>query len=118
MEPFGDRLAELRRQRGLTQQDLADLVGATGPMIRGYERGVAYPRVELLVRIADTLECSLDDLFGREPPKVANRELQRLVERISTFPNSEQKIAVAVLEGLVLRHQPPPKPGRKRQSKT
>lgn len=107
MEGFGTRLAAYRKERGLSQKALAEAVGATDAMIRRYEGAEYYPRTELLVRIADVLDCGLDELLGRKrAAHKVNARLQHLVEVISTYPKAEQRTAEAVLEGLVLRHLP------------
>jgi transcriptional regulator with XRE-family HTH domain len=49
----------LRQQRGLSQRELADLVGTTLSAIARLERGGRPPRIDTLLRIADALDCEL-----------------------------------------------------------
>lgn len=48
MAEFKDRLRELRKKRGLTQQELADLIGKTESIVRKYENGTSFPRVSAM----------------------------------------------------------------------
>lgn len=51
----GEHIATARKERGLTQDDLASLTGIDSSNIRGYESGRAMVSVQTLVRIADAL---------------------------------------------------------------
>jgi transcriptional regulator with XRE-family HTH domain len=53
------RVAEQRRDRGLSQRELADLCGTTQSAIARLERGVRPPRLDTLLRIAGALDCEL-----------------------------------------------------------
>jgi predicted transcriptional regulator len=54
-----DKVAERRQQKGLSQRELAELVGTTQSAIARLERGGRPPRIDTLLRIADALECDL-----------------------------------------------------------
>ena len=54
---------------GLSKAGLGRLVGVTGPSVKAWEDPGRYPEAEKLPAIADALECSIDALYGREPPK-------------------------------------------------
>ncbi|HEX9378844.1 MAG TPA: helix-turn-helix transcriptional regulator [Gaiellaceae bacterium] len=54
-----DKVAERRQDRGLSQRELAELVGTTQSAIARLERGGRPPRIDTLLRIADALECDL-----------------------------------------------------------
>ena len=59
------RIAELRKERGLTQEQLGQLVGVSAQAVSKWEKGGA-PDVELLPALADRLGVRIDSLFGRE----------------------------------------------------
>jgi predicted transcriptional regulator len=54
-----EKVAERRQDRGLSQRELAELVGTTQSAIARLERGGRPPRIDTLLRIADALECDL-----------------------------------------------------------
>ena len=61
---FGDRITSLRKQKNISQGDLAKAVGVSREIVGRYERGEALPSVEVAKKIADTFEVSLDYLVG------------------------------------------------------
>ncbi len=52
-------VSERRQERGLSQRELAELVGTTQSAIARLERGGRPPRIDTLLRIADALDCDL-----------------------------------------------------------
>ena len=63
---IGKKLKELRLSESLTQQQLADLLQISRVNYTRYETDVNRPDYELLVKLADFYEVSLDEIFGRE----------------------------------------------------
>lgn len=61
------RLKDLREARGLSQRDLAKLVDLPQSSIARYETGAYSISLAAAQRIADALECTLDQLTGRDP---------------------------------------------------
>ena len=56
---IADRVAEQRMAKGLSQRELAELVGTTQSAIARLERGGRPPRIDTLLRIAEALDCEL-----------------------------------------------------------
>jgi transcriptional regulator with XRE-family HTH domain len=74
LERIAEQLAEHRRSRNLSQQELADLCGTSQPGIARLERGLGAPRVDTLRRIAAALDCELVvELRPRTRPKGGRR---------------------------------------------
>ena len=63
---FNVRLREMRKKRNHTQQWMADTLGIALRSYQCYETGTRTPNYELLTRIADILDVSIDYLFGRD----------------------------------------------------
>lgn len=61
---FGSRLLEVRKSRGFSQAELADLLNTKPPVIGRYEREEATPSVEVELKLAKILGVSLDYLVG------------------------------------------------------
>lgn len=59
------RLKQLRRERGLSQRALADLLGISQQSVNKYENHNIEPDIELLCQIADVFDVSIDYLVGR-----------------------------------------------------
>jgi len=66
LDLFKERLAEVRKEKGFTQAELARRLGVTAQAVSKWERGNAYPDIELLDGISTVLDCSLDYFFQYE----------------------------------------------------
>ena len=66
MKIFGKRLREVRKTKGLKQQELADRLGIKRNTYSDWENGKTEPSFESIVKLADLLDVSLDWLFGRD----------------------------------------------------
>ena len=64
----GSRVRAVRRGRDLSQQQLGDMVGVSGPAVARWENGQDFPKGEKLPAIAKALQKSLDDLFPHDGP--------------------------------------------------
>jgi transcriptional regulator with XRE-family HTH domain len=108
LEGFGDRLADIRQGRGLTQAELAQAVGVSRRVIAYYEHEDAQPPGAMLVDLAKALRVSTDQLLGLKPPKEKRsprtaRLLKRL-QRIEQLPATDRRVLLKMLDSLVERH--------------
>ena len=60
---FGKRLRKLRRNKDLTQEQLAEQIGVSGDFIGQIERGLRSPSFENLQRLSEVLEVKVEELF-------------------------------------------------------
>ena len=63
MKKIGKQIQELRRQKGLTQAELAEQLGVTDKAVSKWERDLSYPDVELLPRLALLFDTTVDELL-------------------------------------------------------
>ena len=70
---FNKRLREMRMKRKLTQQMTADSADIALRTLQNYEQGIREPSYDILVKLADTLDVSLDYLFGRTDDPESHR---------------------------------------------
>ena len=63
MNKFGNYLYALRRAKGMTQAELADLLGVTNKAVSKWETGESFPETSLLIPISDIFGVSVDDLL-------------------------------------------------------
>lgn len=101
---FVKRLVELRKQRGLTQQALADAIDLHVNQIKRYEAGTAQPTLETLVRLAKELHTTLDDLVFGEDYRSPDDDLKLQFEALAQFDESERMVVKELLESLILKH--------------
>ena len=85
---LSERIVELRKERGLTQEQLGQLVGVSAQAVSKWEKGGA-PDVELLPALADRLGVTIDALFGREGGEAV--DIERAVDRwLCAFPQKKR----------------------------
>lgn len=70
MKGFGERIRKYRKLKKFTQDDLGEKVGVTKSYVSKVESESTTPSLEMLVKIAETLEVDISDLLGgkKEPP--------------------------------------------------
>ncbi len=68
-EVLANRLRELRKEKGLTQNQVAIYCDITEKTYQNYELMTREPKLEILVKIADLLDVSIDYLVGRTNEK-------------------------------------------------
>lgn len=100
---LGARIAQLRKERGLTQTQLAELLGLTQQMVASYEVGRRRVPVSLLLAVADALTISIEELIGRPPARTTAKrgpapKLQQQIERIGQLPKAKQRFVMEMLE--------------------
>ena len=66
MVEFGEKLRKLRTEKGLTQKQLASLIGVKNSVISFYELGDRIPSPEVIIKLASALHVSSDYLLGIE----------------------------------------------------
>jgi transcriptional regulator with XRE-family HTH domain len=64
---FGVRLRALRTDRGWSQEEFAHRAELDRTYVSGVERGVRNPTLDVITKLADTLEIDIADLFPRNP---------------------------------------------------
>jgi len=102
---FPARLVALRKQRGWTQQALADALGLNLTQVKRYEIGSSQPSLDALKKIALTLSVSLDELVFDAAERGPDETLKLKFEAIRQFDRDERKIVEGVLDSLIVQHQ-------------
>ena len=100
MESFGTRLAALRKERGLTQDSIADRLNISAQAVSKWENDLTSPDIDTLIKLSDMLDVTLDELMGKvkrdavvlNDPK--DTDLNKLTLRIVVDSNEGDKIRV------------------------
>ena len=101
---FPNRLAELRKERALTQQALADMVGVHVTQLRRYEAGSAQPTLDVLRRLALGLRVSADALVFDKEERGPDEELRLQFEAVKRLDASEKRVVRSVLESILIKN--------------
>ncbi len=83
---FGKRLADIRRSKNLSQEDVAKHLGTKAPVIGRYERDEMKPSIDTANKLAALLEVSLDYLTGNTDIMLDTDTLNRILE-VQQLPN-------------------------------
>lgn len=105
-ETIGQRLARLRKERGITQAELADKLGVAQPVVSDYERGELRLHGQLIVELARILSVSADELLGLEAlPKnngaVRNRRLLRRLQQLERLPKRDLQALLRTIDAFL-----------------
>ena len=92
MPEFKDMLITLRKRNGLTQGDLASMLGMSGSTISMYERGERAPSKEAMEAIADHFNVPLDYLLGRNVVVNKSPSFSDLIDLEEVLPPDEVRL--------------------------
>jgi transcriptional regulator with XRE-family HTH domain len=99
------RLIALRKDRGLTQQGLADATGIHVQQIKRYEAGSSEPSAEALRKIARTFAISTDWLLFEEGERAPSDDLALQFEAVQQLTDDERAVIREVVESLIIKYQ-------------
>lgn len=103
---IGNKIAELRRERGLNQEQLAELALLSRVTIAKYESGRVEPGAQALSRIADALEVSTDTILGRTEDEQEGNNQPKTVEArilangIDKMPKEQREQALNIMRAV------------------
>ena len=98
---IGKRIAQYRRRKGMTQEELSEILEITPHYLSALERGLYNIKLEMLVKILNTLECSADEVFCDVVDKSSSITTSRLSMLLNNLPIDEQKKILAVVETMI-----------------
>jgi len=101
---LSEHLVEIRKQRGMTQQTLANEAGVHVTQLRRYEAGTAQPTADVLRRLAIALRTSADALLFDEDERGPDDDLRLQFEAASRLDPAGKEIVKEVVEGIIMKH--------------
>ena len=107
---LGERIRQLRQQRGWSQAQLSKKLNIHQKQISGYERSIHVPSVELLIRMAELFNVSLDyiafdDREEKTIAPIADRELMQAIQEIDQLPAEDRDTIKAVLNTFIIKNR-------------
>jgi transcriptional regulator with XRE-family HTH domain len=102
-ETLGERLARIRKERGLTQKDVADRTGLTQVLVSDYERDRIRLTAEMAVRFVEALGVGTEELLRPKkkaplPDDQPSPKLMRRMKQIESLPVYEQRALLTTID--------------------
>jgi transcriptional regulator with XRE-family HTH domain len=103
---LGERITLLRKAHGITQVQLAEVLGVSQQTVQAYEVGRRRIQVAALPVVARTLSASLEELFGEDKQAARAKrgpvpKWQQQIEAIAKLPKARQRLVSEVLESMI-----------------
>lgn len=111
MSSIGDRILDLRKELNLSQKELAENVGITEASLSRYENNLREPRAEIIIRLADALNCSTDYLLGKTDVKddipLPNGKLYKDSIEYRNFKEIENRVLKSLIDENIIEEKEP-----------
>ena len=103
-ETLGQRLARLRRERGLTQKQIAEKTGLIQELVSNYELDKLRLNADMILRFSEALDVSTDELLrgSKAKPSAMKKQpsikLVRRMEQIEALPLYQQRVLLSTID--------------------
>ncbi|WP_338015707.1 MULTISPECIES: helix-turn-helix transcriptional regulator [Photorhabdus] len=102
---IANRLIALRKQKGLSQQALADAIGIHVTQVKRYEGGISLPSLEAIKKIAQTLRVTTDSLIFEEDELLPDADLALQFQAINNMQPEQREVIRELLEGMIIKYE-------------
>lgn len=100
-ELLGERIRELRKERGLTQEQLAELVEVEQKHISRLELGKSFPTIDRLQKVSEALNVPLREFFDFIPLSNPETRINTIGEMISELDGESQKRVFRIFRSII-----------------
>jgi len=106
-ETIGNRVARLRKDKGMTQTELAETLAVSQPVVSDYENDVIGLDSARIVQLAQVLGVSADEILGLEKATraastgIGNRRLYRQLQSIDRLPKRDQEALFRTIDAFL-----------------
>jgi len=89
---IGSFLKELRKEKGITQEEFAEKLNVSGRSVSRWETGSNMPDISLLVEIAEFFDVSIPEIInGERKSESMNEEVKEVAGKLSDYANAEKE---------------------------
>ena len=100
-QKVGRRIQEVRRSRGITQSELAQMLDLSTKYISNIECGFKTPKLNTFVAIANALQCDANSLLSDVLDTTTGQESGLVSKKLLELPAEEQRRLLRVLEVMI-----------------
>lgn len=98
---LGNKIKEIRNQKGIKREDLAKLIGTSPAIIGRYERNERTPSIEVAKKIAQALDVSLDYLTGDSSVLVQDKKMVFRLEELQKVNPADKDRILYILDVMI-----------------
>jgi len=92
---IGSFLKELRKEKGITQEQFAEVLSVSGRTVSRWETGSNMPDISLLINIAEYFNVSIPEIInGERKSENMNEEVREVAETLSDYANTEKETII------------------------
>lgn len=99
----GQFIAELRKEKQMTQKDLATQLYITDKAVSKWERGLSYPDISLITSLADILGVTTSELLEGQRNGVISQDIERTVDTALVYAAKSEKTKITNLQSVFTR---------------
>jgi len=108
MSKFAENLKKYRTAKGISQEEMAKLIGVHSTHLSRYERGLSSPSIEVVTKISEVLEVAVDTLiFGdhseQSEQSIEDRELLDLFKKVQSFNHKQKDTVKDLISAFILK---------------
>ncbi|NJM93823.1 MAG: helix-turn-helix transcriptional regulator [Cytophagales bacterium] len=94
----GSKIVQLRKEKGWSQGDLANMIGASREIIGKYERNENNPSIEMILKVAKSFGVTVDFLVGESEFSAYDKETVERIRDIQKMDNGTRSILFNVID--------------------
>ena len=98
---IGKRIKAVRKQRGLTQEQLSQMVDLSTNYLSNIETGFRTPKLETLIQIMNALKCDANALLADVVDASTTEESGRIAKELAELPAEDQRRIMLLVETLI-----------------
>lgn len=102
---IGERITQLRKQKNLSQDELAKKTGVSRTIIGNYERNTNTPSIEVIIKLANVFNVSLDFLIGEGELAAFNKDLLKRIEDIEKLDQDTKQHLFFLIDNVIQNHK-------------
>lgn len=92
---IGNFLKELRKEKGITQEEFAENLNVSGRTVSRWETGTNMPDISLLVEISEFFDVSIPEIInGERKSEIMNEEVKEVADKLSDYANAEKETII------------------------
>lgn len=97
MQKIGAFLKHLRKEKGLTQEQLAEVFNVAGRTVSRWETGSNMPDLSMIIQIADFFDVEVKEILnGEKDGKKINYELKETLEKVADYNKAEKEKRIKI----------------------